>query len=310
MIDLSTVNVSAADASPHVWEFKKGHVRVFVLGTIDYAVQRSSHPAPKIKNAIQQSGVVLGSPGVVIGEGIGLLRGLSLWPSIRKSRYLPDGKHLADVVPPDLYVSWRRLKNSYLGGNADVERMLPMYAAWKLHQAMLGKAGLQEGSQVRPSVAELAEKQGIEVLDARYHLLIKDPKRAVQQFDVPQQQDLECFRSTLATIETAPDAFSALNDAWQNGDVDRMAVTLASYRFPDHCWATLTNQAIARQQGIRLDQEMREAWSDALRKGMASSNTLFMTAPVSDLLNQTGRIDWLKGEGFRAASTSTDEQSN
>lgn len=306
--ELPAVNVSDADTGPHVWEFSNGPVRVLMLGTIDHARLSAGDPAPDVRNAIQQSGVVLGSPGVVIGEGIGILRGLSLWPSIRKSKYLPEGKQLADVVPPDLYASWRQIKSLYLGENADVERMMPMYGAWKLHEAMLTKRGLRGGNQGRSLIAELAQKHSIDMLDARFHLVIKDPKRAVQQFQVPQQQDVECLRSTLASMQTSPLAFDELSDAWSRGDVAKMTATLASNRFPDFCWVALTDQAIARQQGVLLDSEMRDAWVAALRKGMATSNTIFMTAPVSDLLNQTGRIAWLTGEGFRPALTSPDEQ--
>lgn len=121
---------------------------------------------------------------------------------------------MADVLPADLYASWHRLKAIYIGKDQHVERMLPMYGAWRLYEAMLKKTGLSDESLVRPPIASLASRQRIPLVDARYHLLIKDPKRAIQEFSVPRGQDLACLRSTLAAIDAVHQASS---HCWTRG---------------------------------------------------------------------------------------------
>jgi uncharacterized protein YbaP (TraB family) len=304
--DLSAVQVSARESGPRIWKFVRGQTQILVLGTI-HTTSRDVEFSPfALQEALHQSDVVLGSPGVVVGEGVGLLRGLTLWPSIRKTKYLPNGQHLADVVPADVYATWQQLKATYLGKDRSVERMLPMYAAWQLHEAMQEKLKFSDGLQARALVIDIAETRRIARLDARYRMAIKEPRHAVQQFQVPPERDVECFRSTLAAIEDAPAAYPALTDAWRHGDVDGMQAALGSYQFPDYCWAALTNDAIARQQGVALDAQTRAAWSAALRKAIAAGGTIFTTAPVSDVLAESGRIRWLMDEGFRQPAPASD----
>jgi len=305
--DLAPVAVSSADSGPRIWEFSRPGTRVLVLGTVQAVSQPAEYVPDGIELAVRQSGVVLGSPGVVVGEGIGLLRGLTLWPAIRKTKYLPEGQQMADVLPADLYASWHRLKAIYIGKDQHVERMLPMYGAWRLYEAMLKKTGLSDESLVRPPIASLASRQRIPLVDARYHLLIKDPKRAIQEFSVPRGQDLACLRSTLAAIDAVHQASKPLLDAWAAGDVQAMASALAANHLPDYCWARLTNEAIARQQGIELEHAMRVAWSAALSKAASTSDIIFTTAPVSDLIHQTGRVRWLLDAGFRPTVSAPDE---
>lgn len=306
--ELAPVQVSTSTSGPYVWEFSRAGKRVLVLGTVLASSQSVDYVPDRIERAVGESDVVLGSPGVVVGEGIGLLRGLTLWSSIRNARYLPASQRLVDVMPPDLYGSWQRLKLHYLGDDAQVERMLPMYAAWRLHEAMLKKTGLSDDSQVRPPIARLAAKRGIPILDAQFHMPIGQPKRAIQQFRVPAEQDLDCFRSALAAIEAIPHASAPLMDAWASGDVTAMISSLASYRYPDYCWARLTNEAIARQQGISLDDEMRDAWHSALNKALGTGDVIFTTAPVSDLVTRTGRVRWLVDAGFRQTDPVPDDE--
>lgn len=305
--EFAPVQVSTSNSGPYVWEFSRAGKRVLVLGTVLASSQHVDYVPDRMERAVHESGVVLGPPGVVVGEGIGLLRGLALWSSVRSAKYLPTDQRLVDVTPLDLYASWQRLKPRYLGADEQVERMLPMYAAWRLHEAMLKRTGLSDDSQIRPPLSKLASMQGIPFLDARFHMAIAQPKLAIRQFRVPRDEDIDCLRHSLASIEAIPHASVPLMEAWASGDVAAMTTALATFTYPDYCWARLTNEAIARQQGVALDIEIRAAWVAALSKALNTSDVIFTTAPVSDLVTQTGRVRWLLDAGFRQTAPAPNE---
>jgi hypothetical protein len=297
--NLDAVVISAADAGPHVWEYQRGAQKVLVLGTI-YPVPTSLDFVPAtVQKSIDASSVVVGSSGVVVGEGIGLFRGLTLWSSVRKSKYLPVGRTLSDVLSPEDYRRWTGLKARYLSGNRDVERMLPMYAAWQLYEAVLERSSIEQRKvSAIETVMQLAKGKRIPVVDAKFHLAIRDPKRAIAEFAVDAEADQRCLRGTMDGIESLPGLSQQLARDWSDGNVEAMKATLDSNILPTPCWSWLTNEAIARQQGEDLDRAVRDAWIKALQEAARSNKVVFTTAPVTDVLRGTGRVAWLLSQGF------------
>jgi len=104
-LDIAPVHVIGTHQGPPILEFVRDDATVMVLGQI-FPVQKNIdiHTAI-LEQQVAVSQVILGSRGVVVGEGIGVLRGLALWPSIRKTRFLGDGQTLSDRVPAQDY-SW------------------------------------------------------------------------------------------------------------------------------------------------------------------------------------------------------------
>lgn len=297
--NLDAVVISAADAGPHIWEYHRGDQKVLVLGTIYPVPVHLDFVPATIQKSIDASSVVVGPPGVVVGEGIGLFRGLTLWSSVRRSKYLPEGRTLSDVFPTEDYRRWTELKARYLSGNRDVERMLPMYAAWQLYEAVLEHSGIERKKvSAVETVMKLAKDRRIPVVDAKFHLAIRDPKRAVAEFAVDAKADQHCLRATMDGIESLPGLSQQLARDWSDGSVEGMKATLDSDTLPVPCWSWLTNEAIARQQGEDLDRAVRDSWIKAVQEAAGSDKTVFTTAPVTDVLRGTGRIAWLLSQGF------------
>jgi len=297
--NLDAMVISATDAGPHIWEYRRGDQKVLVLGTV-YPVPTGLDFVPAtLQKSIDASSVVIGSPGVVVGEGIGLFRGLTLWSSVRRSKYLPEGRTLSDVLPPGDYQRWTELKARYLPGNRDVERMLPMYAAWQLYEAVLERSDLEQKTvSAVETVMRLARDKRIPVIDAKFHLVIRDPKRAVAEFAVDAEADQRCLRATMDGIESLPGLSQQLARDWSDGSVEGMRATLDADTLPTPCWSWLTNEAIARQQGEDLDRAVRGSWIRAVQEAAGANRIVFTTAPVTDVLRGTGRIAWLLGLGF------------
>lgn len=300
---LETVAVSAADSGPHIWEYRRGDNRVLVLGVVFPEPRNLDFIPNTIGKAIGAAGAVLGPPGVVVGEDVGLFRALTLWPSVRRAKYLPDGKQLADMLPPPTLQRWNTLKAVYLAKERDVDRMLPMYAGWKLYEALLDKEDIERKSSILPMVKRAAKTDGIEILDAKFHLKIDDPKKAVHEFSIDPGADLACLESTMSGVETLPGVARSLANAWSGGDVEAMRTLLDAHTIVQPCWSSLTNEAIARQQGLDLDQQTRKSWSDALERAAGKHAVVFTTAQVGEILRSTGRIRWLLDAGYVLVET-------
>src|SRR5688572_9697510 len=174
-----------------------------------------------------------------------------------------------------------------------------MYAAFELYRAALEAHALSSSDVVGPVIRDAAKARRIPVIDARARLAIHDPRKAVRSFDVPREDDIACLSDTLDRMEAWWPAAQAASDAWASGHL--AAAGSARAQAPVRaCWSKLTNETIARGQGIQdLDAHVRNAWRDGLRKATSEHDVVFATIPLRDALDGTGLAAVLEAEGFR-----------
>ena len=147
---LEAIVVRGDQSGPSIWKFSRGNKVVWVLGTFQPLPKNTTFNPTQIEKRISESEIVLGPQGLVVGDNIGIFKGLTLWPSIRRNKFNADGKSLKDVLPPATYARWIQLKLKYLGNDRGVERLRPMYAASELFEAALEKTNLETANLVSP----------------------------------------------------------------------------------------------------------------------------------------------------------------
>jgi hypothetical protein len=81
-----------------------------------------------IKRVLADAQEVLQAPRVEIGARVGFWGRLFLIPSMIGIKNLPNGQTLQQVLAPDLYARWTRLKREYLKHSGGVERLRPVLA--------------------------------------------------------------------------------------------------------------------------------------------------------------------------------------
>lgn len=302
----STADARVADMSPivvtvpkpHIWTFQKGSSRVLVLGTVYPEPEGLTYIPASIHRAIAQSGAVIGQPWFHFDAHVGLFTVLSVWHEASGAKYLPDGKRLSDVLSPSDLQQWNVLKAQYLPHDDKVEHMRPMYAGWKLYDAVLSHSGVAVEGSTDGLIKGDADKRGIPMIDAQFHWTIQDPKAAAHAFEPSQQADLACFQSILSGIHTVPDSARTLAAAWAVGDVATMQAYVSTHTLTRPCWANVTQEAVAGQQGLDRDLEMRKAWLAAFNTAAAKYPIVFTTATVQDIFKPARQIDWLMQEGY------------
>ncbi|MDR7133275.1 uncharacterized protein YbaP (TraB family) [Lysobacter niastensis] len=297
---LDAVVVNGSQPGPAVWEFSRGRKTIWILGTLQPLPEHAEFNTSEIERRIAKSQAVLGSRGLLIGDNISIFRGLMLWPSIRRVKFNADGRALKDVLPPATYARWLQAKARYIGDDADIERLRPMYAAYSLFEAARKARDLKYESGVDSLVRRAAKQHDVPLIDRSLRLSISDPRRAVREFAVPRAEDIRCLDQTLDHLDGFVRTAQEVGDAWTVGDLARIKALSNEDAVVDGCWAQLTNEAIGRQQGIQdLYAQVDERWLDSLHRALREQDTVFATLPVRDLLDSKGLVAELKREGFQ-----------
>lgn len=305
MATLAPITVSAANTEPHIWTFQKGNSRILVLGTVAAEPKGLDFIPFSIDHAISESGAVIGPPGFDFGVHVNIFHILSIWHASNGVTYLPDDKQLADVLPPATLQQWNTLKARYLPNNHKVDGMRPMYAGWKLYDAVLDDSGVSWMRSVPKLIQRAAHKRGIKITDAQFHWIVKDPMQAAHAFTPSPEADLGCFQTILGGIQGLPDLARTLASDWAKGNVTGMRAFLANHSLTPPCWVELTDETLAKQQGLDLEQRERDAWLAAVNAAATKSPVIFTTAPVEQILDSTGRIRWLLDDGYTVVQPQT-----
>jgi hypothetical protein len=290
--------ITVTVAKPYIWTFQKGDSKVLVLGTVYPEPEGLTFIPVSINRAIARSGAVIGPPWFHFDAQIGVFNLLSVWHAASGAKYLPDGKQLSDVLSPSDLQQWNTLKARYVPDGDKIERMRPMYAGWKLYDAVLKHSGVAVDASIPDLIKSDADKRGIQVVDAQFHWSIKDPTTAARAFEPSQEADLACFQSILYGIQGVPDSARTLAAAWAVGDVAAMKAYVSTHTLTRPCWAGVTQTAVAEQQGVNREQEERKAWLAAFNTAAARYPVVFTTAPVQDIFKPARQIEWMLQEGY------------
>jgi uncharacterized protein YbaP (TraB family) len=293
---LARVTVVGKTTGPAIWELQRGDKTLWILGTL--------HPVPKdirvdtteIEARIAQSQVVLGPSGIAIGEDMGVFKMLFLFPAASKAQNNPDGKTLRDVLPADIHARWTAAKQKFLGRGDGIERRRPLYAAFELYAAALKQSGLTP-SIPNPS-ARLASRNDIPYRDARLHVAVEGPRKAIKQFAAATLPDTQCLVETLDRLDADLARMRPRAEAWAHGDVARLA-QLRYHEQMDTCMQALGSNATIQQHGMAdMTNQMRTRWLAETRNALRDHDRVFSSLPIRVLLDADGPLRALEAEGF------------
>src|SRR5690606_37116733 len=202
----------------------------------------------------------------------------------------PGGGKLQDVLPPELYARWSRLKTRYLGRDRGIEKKRPVIATFQLYQAALRHHGLR-GGVVRPVVAPVLEARGLKPVSTTLELTVDDPRQALAEFraEPARQEDLDCVARTLDLIEHGLPQVSRRANAWATGDVAALRAMPEAGNQTLACLTARTGTGTARRRGFTdLDRQVRERWLEAALAALDGHPVSFAMLPIDSLLHDRG----------------------
>jgi hypothetical protein len=316
-IALSEVLVTGESPGPALWKVSKStdaistdkreHV-LWILGGPGPIPGVIKWRSGEVERVIAGSQEIIGdgSLGITFEDKVGMLKMLTLLPSVLKARKNPDGKRLQDIVSSELYERWLIQKAKYLGRDSGIEKWRPTFAADKLKDEAQKKAGVTLSNSVWAVINRVAKENKIKITSPGITAKIPNDKikPALKQFLKTPLADVECFAVTVAMVEGFADADFVRKRAlaWATGDLVALRNLPA---FPDarpYCQAALMHSEVLRDlhlEGIDdLPTKVEEAWLEAIDAALTKNKSTFAVVPISELLDFNGRLSILRAKGY------------
>jgi uncharacterized protein YbaP (TraB family) len=296
---LETVVVSGEQPGPGLWRVSdaQGH-ELWILGSLSPLPKRMRWNPDKVERILERADALLEEPGASISADVGFFGGLALLPAAMKARNNAEGERLEEVLPADLYRRWLVLKERYLGRDRAVEKRRPILAANTLFEKALDRHRLKEDDQVWPVLRKLAKRHDVERVAVRVDIKLSEPKKTLKEFSRTGLDDIDCFETTLARLETDLDGMKARANAWAVGDLE----TLVALPYPEQdraCSDAVLHSAVVEQQGFSdLRERMRARWMEAAQSALASNQVTLAVLPMRTLVRADGLLAELVALGY------------
>jgi uncharacterized protein YbaP (TraB family) len=285
---------------PGLWKVSKDDHVLWIFGTYSPLPKKMVWRSQQVETVMAQSQEFLGVPAAGVSVGLSnSLNFVTALPFLIGYKKNPDGLHLQDLVPADVYARWTALKTKYIGADSGIETDRPIFAAQELYAKALEKSGLGSDRDVVASIKQFAQKNKIKFSSTGISVAVENPRGALRDFKKSSLDDLECFGKTIDRLETDLDAMRTRANAWAIGDVEMMR----KLTYPDQSEAC--NSAVINSSWTKalpgaqsLEQRVRDSWLGAAEKALASNQSTFALLPVSQIISPTGLVAALQAKGY------------
>jgi hypothetical protein len=327
--EIETVLVTGEQPGPGLWKVSRdGHV-MWVFGTIGEVPESLTWRTNELEARIAESQEVLYPGWPRVDLHIGAFRALTLVPAAFKAAKNPNGATLADVLTPDAYAIWGRLRKRYLDDDDDIDRYRPMVAEELLTNAI--------GREYRPRfplvsvdsvVHKLAKKHKVKLHTlpmVERKIEIESPRAILKAAREVDFAEGECVGRNLARLERQIDEGRVKFDiapvnAWARGDLEafRPKPTAGDEDPREDCTMAALNAVMNRPpdalpEGVRTGfdlikkqadltalaaKEAERNWLDAAEAALAKNSSTVAVLPIGLALIPTVYLGKLKERGY------------
>lgn len=299
---LPAVVVSGELPGPGLWKVSKGDHVLWILGTLSPLPKKMQWRARQVEAVELDAQALLLPPAIEVDAKGSFFSKLLLLPRLIGIRKNPDGKRLADVLPPPVYARWQGLKARYLGHDGGVEKYRPIFAAGTLYEAAVKDAGLSGDDVVDKRVRKLAKQHDIPQVSTSFKFTIADPKAAIAELRHGSLDDTACLVQTMDRVEHDLPNMRAEANAWATGDIETLA-SLRRDRPHDACTEAFDGSDLARQQGLQdVRGKLAQSWLQAATAALAKNQRTLALLPMGELLSPEGYLARLKAQGYTVAA--------
>ena len=290
-----TVLVSGSRPGPGLWKVSKDDHVMWVFGTYDPLPTKMEWRSRDIEKVIAASQEYLKPPSSSLD--IGFLSGMGALPFLVGIKKNPDGE-LKNVLPPELYARWRPMKQKYFNDDDSIERERPIFVAEQLASRAKKAAGLNGGREIGATINELVKKHKLKVVDASYHIEIKEPGKAAREFKKSAMDDTACLAKTIERLETELDVMRSRANAWAVGELGE--IRKLNYGERDACFDGLSTSSLAKNQPevLTIMEKAAASWVSAAEKALAANASTFAVVQIKDILDPKGVIATLQAKGY------------
>lgn len=295
---LQAINVTGVVPGPGLWKVGHGEHVLWVLGVVPTVPDGIRWQPAEVERAIAGSQAMIAAPDVKLKVDASWFGKLFLLLPVRNAQRNPDGKTLAEVLPPALYARWQVQKQRYFGDDRGIERYRPIVAGSKLLKQALKANGLRSSGKVEDAILALAQQHAVKVVNPDTTLEIHHPHDAVKAFAKQGPDGRACFEEVLDAVEHQIPTIRARANAWATGDIEALR-KLPGNDYRKVCTSALMNTGFARQIGIdNLPQQVENRWLDAAESALVSNTQSFAVLPMQEVLDPRGYLAALQARGY------------
>src|SRR5690349_5453918 len=113
------VIVSGEQPGPPLWKVTHGDHVMWILGSLTPSPKDITWRSREVEGVVARAKEIIAQES--ISANIGFFRGMRLLPAAMKARKNPNGAELKDILPPNDYARWLRLKTRYIGNDRGIE---------------------------------------------------------------------------------------------------------------------------------------------------------------------------------------------
>jgi uncharacterized protein YbaP (TraB family) len=283
---LQELVVTGERTGPGLWHVHKDAAHVWILGSISPLPRDITWRSTQVERLLASTNRVL----VPKPFEIGIVHILWLLITERSVLMVRGGKHLKDVMPPDLYARFAKDRARFTSDADKWERFRPIIASAFLERDAFHSAGLSARLDLGAAMRALAKKQSVRVEEVKI-AGVGDVLDALKTMP-PATEDI-CVDASLVTIESGLPQLIARARAWATGDID----SIQSHPEPaqvDACVKALDSGAASGD----LIGRIRHTWLEALQKSLDIAGTTIAVVNMDLLLENGGLLDELKQRGY------------
>jgi len=283
---IDEIVVSGERSGPGLWHVHGLQGESWILGTVSPLPREITWRSAQVEQILGGAQLVLVSKPFEIG----IIRELWLFITQRDLLMVTGGRSLRDVMAPDLYARFARLRSLYSPDPDKWSRYRPIIATAFLEQAALHQVGLSARLNVGNEVRALARKHDVRIEEIKI-AGVGDFLGALKTMS-PDTEN-KCVAAALGTIETGLPRLVSRAAAWVTGDIARIQ-SLPESAEVDACLAALGGDTRAADLLARIRNTWVAAIEDHLRRGEVSLAVVNMDL----LLQPGGLLDRLRSDGY------------
>jgi uncharacterized protein YbaP (TraB family) len=283
---MDEVVVTGERTGPGMWHVRHGSAQLWILGSLSPLPKGITWKANEVERVLDGTNRVLVPKPIEIG----IVRILWLLITERKLLMVQGGKRLKDVLPPNLYARFARLRTTYNDDPDKWERYRPIIATAFLQQAAFHRVGLSARLDLGASVRALAKKHHVPVDEVK----IAGVGDVLETLKTMQRStENTCVEASLVTIENGLPRLIDRAQAWATGNVERIE-NLPEPAEVNACLAALDTGAATGD----LIARVRRTWLESMERSLQGSGVTLAVVNMDMLLGNAGLLAELRKKGY------------
>jgi uncharacterized protein YbaP (TraB family) len=284
---IDEVVVTSERTGPGFWHVSGPVGEAWLLGTVSPLPKNITWRSRQLEQLLGGTRTVL----VAKPMEIGIVRAMWLFVTQHDVLMVPGGRHLKDVMAPELYARFEHERVKYSNDAEKWTRYRPIIATAFLEQAALHHVGLSARLDVGAEVRVLARKHDVPIEEIKIAGL-RDIIDALKT--MPPETENTCVAGALETIETGLPRLVARADAWVTGNVERIQ-SLPQSAEVDACVTALSSA----KGPADLMARIRHAWLEDIAAHLRAGGSTIAVVNMDLLLEHGGLLDGLRAAGYR-----------